>query len=165
MKKKKWIILLGILFIAVLIIVVIRTNLIVKTGNVLFYLEEKYYGKNTMIEIETGQLENLIDAKESFAVFVHEPMCSASYSFHKVLLEFGEKNNLSFFKITFEEMASTELGKKVKYYPSFVIFQEGEPVAYLDAESDAHLPYYETVEGFAQWFGRYVKLNEGERDE
>lgn len=161
MKKKKRIILLGLLLTVILVVVVIRTNLIVKTGNVLFYLEEKYYGKNTMKEIRAEELEGLVEEKESFAVFVHEPLCSASYSFHKVLKEFGETHQLSFYKITFEDMQSTDLKKDVKYYPSFVIYKEGEPVAYLDAESDEHLPYYETVEGFEQWFSRFVNLDEG----
>ncbi len=165
MKKNSRIVLLVLFLMTILVVVVIRTNLIVKTGNVLFYLEEKYYGKNIMKEIGAEELEGLLEEKESFAVFVHEPMCSASYSFHKVLLEFGEKYQLSFYKITFEEMERTDLAGNVKYYPSFVIYQEGETVAYLDAESDAHLPYYETVEGFEEWFGRFVKLDEGDRDE
>lgn len=161
MKRKKIIILSGLLLTVILVIVVIRTNLIEKTGNVLFYLEEKYYGKNTMKEIGAGELEALVAERESFAVFVHEPLCSASYSFHKVLLDFGERYQMTFYKITFEEMESTDLGNYVKYYPSFVIYHEGEPVAYLDAEEDEHLPYYETVEGFEQWFGRFVNLDEG----
>ncbi len=155
--KKKWkIIIPGFVICIILVIVVIQRNLVEKTSNFMFYLEEKYYGNNTFIEIGADELEALVEQKESFAVFVHQPFCSASYSFNRVLTEFAEEHQISFYKIRFEDMEDSSLGKHVKYYPSFAIYYEGEVVAFLDAEADEDLPYYKGADEFGQWFGKYV---------
>ena len=44
--------------------------------------------------------------------------------------------NVSFYKMSFVNMKETNLKDKIKYYPSFAIFKDGELVDYLDANND-----------------------------
>ncbi len=161
--KKCWIkILISIVITLVLvagIIVIIKRNVVEKTKNVMFYLEDKYYGTSVFIEIEAKELTALIENKESFAVFIHQPFCSTSYEFNKVLVEFAEENKISFYKISFDEMKKTELYDKVKYYPSFAIYKDGKLIDFLDAESDEDLNRYKETEAFESWFNEYVEMN------
>ena len=66
--KKKAVICLSILFVLIIITIVI---LLSNKGKNTFYLEEKYYGTNNMTEIKIDELNQLIEKKESFAVFTH----------------------------------------------------------------------------------------------
>ena len=49
-------------------------------------------------------------------------------------------------------MKETELKEYIKYYPSLVIYYEGEIVDYLDTNSDSDSEYYKSVDGFKKWF-------------
>lgn len=159
--KKCWLkIVIPIVIVLVLIagiIVIIKRNVIEKTKNVMFYLEDKYYGTSVFNEINSTELEELINNRESFAIFVHQPMCSTSYEFNKILVQFAEENKISFYKISFEEMKETVMYDEVKYYPSFGIFKEGELVDFLDAESDEDLNRYKDKEEFGEWFNGYIQ--------
>ena len=56
--------------------------------NQIFALEEKYYGINLLEEINLEKLKELRESKESFGVFVYQPLCSNSDDFEIVLKEF-----------------------------------------------------------------------------
>ena len=146
-----------VLVIIVGIIVIIKRNLVQKTGNIMFYLEDKYYGTSVFNEIESDELKVLIETKESFAIFIHQPLCSASYEFNKILVKFAEENKISFYKISFDEMKKTSMHDDVKYYPSFAIYKEGELIDFLDAESDEDLNRYKDKEEFEKWFNSYIQ--------
>lgn len=51
------------------------------------------------------------------------------------------------------------LNETLKYYPSVAIYQEGKIIAYLRADSNDDKSYYESVEGFREWFTKYISLN------
>lgn len=139
------------------IIVIIKRNVIEKTGNVMFYLEDKYYGTSVFNEIKANELTDLIENKESFAIFIHQPLCSTSYEFNKILVKFAEENKISFYKINFEDMKQTDMYEDVKYYPSFAIYKEGELIDFLDADSDEDLNRYKNKEEFEKWFNSYIQ--------
>ncbi len=140
------------------IFILIERDIFTKTENVLFYLEEKYYGDSTLKEITVPEIEKLIDEEESFGVFIHQPMCSNSYAFNKVLIDYAKENNISFYMISFSEIKNMSIGEHVKYYPSFVIYKDGEYVSHLEADNNDHLDYYKSTKGFNSWFSKYVKL-------
>lgn len=126
-----------------------------------FYLEDHYYGTTTIEstnEIDKNRLNELITNKESFGLFIYQPMCSASSEFSKVLEDFKNKYQISFYEMSFSNMKATSLYDDIKYYPSFIIFKEGKAIDYLDANSEKDTKYYKTVEGFKEWFGDYVIL-------
>lgn len=160
MKKNRIILIIIsiVLIIALLLFIAIKRDFFKKTSNVLFYLEDKYYGESKITEITTDELNKLIEEKESFGIFIHQPMCSNSYAFNKVLVEYAEKNKVSFYTMAFSEMKTTALGKYVKYYPSFVIYNEGNYVDHLEADKDEDLKYYKNTKNFNEWFTKYVNL-------
>ena len=157
--KKKIKVCLLIIIIIVGITIIIERDLIFKTSNVLFYLEDKYYNEEVSIEISNLELENKIKNKESFALFIHQPSCSKSYEFNKIQSLYQQNNNVSFNKILFEDLQKTKLSKEIKYFPSFAIFNNGELVDFLDAESNDDILKYKEYDEFSNWFNSYVGSN------
>ncbi len=133
---------------------------VLKPKNKTFDLEEKYYGENKIIEIEGQELEKLINEKESFAVFVYQPMCITSSDFESVLNEFLEENKVTIYKIAFSSLKERKVGEEIKYYPSFILFQKGKRIDFLEANKEEDLRFYESKEGFKSWFTKYINLKE-----
>ncbi len=153
--KKKVIICISIIFILIITIgIILLTNKREKP----FYLEDKYYGTNNMTEIKMDDLNKLIDKKESFAIFIYQPMCVTSSNFESVLSDFLEDNQISIYKIAFSNVKNTDIGKVVKYYPSFIIYNKGKMIDFLEADKDEDVKYYSSKKEFANWFTKYVKL-------
>lgn len=123
-----------------------------------FSLNEEYYGTTEVDDIDYAKLEDLTEDKKSFAVFVYQPLCETSASFEEVLDQFRSENSVGFYKIAFADLKDTELADKIKYYPSFMIFKNGELVEYLDAEADEDKAYYQDADNFKKWFVKYVNL-------
>jgi hypothetical protein len=157
--KKNIKVCLLIIIVIVGIIIIIERDLIFKTSNVLFYLEDKYYNQEVSIEISNLELENKIKNKESFALFIHQPACSKSYEFNKIQSLYQQNNNISFNKILFEDLQKTKLSKEIKYFPSFAIFNNGELVDFLDAESNDDILKYKEYDEFSNWSNSYVGSN------
>ena len=129
-----------------------------------FYLEDKYYGDDEFIELDKDMLEDLINDKESFAIFIYQPACANSENFEKVLTEYTGDKQISFYKMAFSDIKETTLGDEIKYYPSFVIFHNGKMVDFLDANSDNDTNYYKDYDGFDEWFSSYVLKKEVDKE-
>ena len=66
-----------------------------------FELDEEYYNSsNALVEINNEKLRSLEKEKGSFAVFVYLPNCATSTEFNNMLMEFLEKKQMSFYKIS-----------------------------------------------------------------
>lgn len=159
-KKTRFIVIVTVVVVllTVAIILIIERDMIRKTNNFLFYLDEKYYGTGTFMEVTPEEVTDLIEGKESFAIYIHRPFCSASYEFNKILTQFANEQQISFYRISFEDMQKTEMGDVIEYYPSFAIFREGELIDFLEADNDEDLNRYKDKDVFAQWFGSYIQL-------
>ena len=153
--KKKVTISLLILF---LISILIANILIINKKEKVFYLENSYYGKNNMTEININELNKLIDNKESFAVFVYQPLCITSTNFESILKDFLEENKISIYKIAFSNIKNTKIGKTIKYYPSFIIYNKGKMIDFLEANKDEDIKYYTSKKEFESWFTKYIKI-------
>lgn len=160
MKKRVLRIIIPIVIILILIVVIIERNFIQKTSDFMFYLEEKYYGDSVFNEIESNDLNILINDKESFAIFIHQPFCSTSYEFNKILTKFAEENKISFYKMSFDEMKKTVMYENIKYYPSFAIYNNGKLIDFLEADSDEDLNRYKDMEEFKNWFNSYIQMKD-----
>lgn len=158
MKKKVLKIIIFIVIVLILIVVIIERNFIQKTSDFMFYLEEKYYGNSVFNEIDSNDINNIINDKESFAVFIHQPFCSTSYEFNKILTKFAEENKIIFYKISFDEMKKTVMYENIKYYPSFAIYNNGQLVDFLKADSDEDISFYKDMEEFKKWFNSYIQM-------
>ncbi len=154
--RKFWLI----LFIALIIIGGLLLFKYYNNQNKMFYLNDKYYEKSALIEVDPNQMETLINDKETFAVLVHVPEeCSSCINFKNIVNEFLDEYKISIYSINFKNIDGTKISKYVKFTPSVVIFNKGKIVAYLDAVNDDDLPFYQTKEGFKTWFNKYVYLN------
>lgn len=153
--KKKIIIYLSILFVLIITTV---TSLITNKSEKKFYLEDSYYETNNMTEIKIDELNQLIDDKKSFAVFIYQPMCVTSSDFENILSEYLEENHISIYKIAFSNIKNTDIGKSVKYYPSFIIYNKGRMIDFLEANKDEDVDFYTSKEGFEKWFTSYIKI-------
>ena len=125
-----------------------------------FSLEDKYYNEGNLIQIGNQTLQQLIENEESFAVFVYQPLCEVSSGFENILNAFVNSHNMSFYKIAYSDIKNTDLGKIIKYYPSFIIYENGEIVDYLEADKDEDTNYYKDNDEFEKWLSSYIVLNE-----
>ena len=125
-----------------------------------FLLEDKYYGEGNITEITTSEFDDLLDSKESFGLFIYQDFCAASASFEEVLLDYIDEYNISFYKLSYNDMKETKLKGKIKFYPSFVIYNDGKLISFLDADSGSDADYYKSVSGFNSWLTKYVIIPE-----
>ena len=151
MNKKKLLLVISVLILLSLIIFISF-----KLLNRNFYLDDKYYGNNEIYEIGIEEFNNLISNKESFGIFVYQPACTTSAEFEQVLYDFFKQNNMSIYKIKFSDIY--EHIDFLKFYPSFIIYRNGKMVDFLEADKDKDLKYYQSVDGFSEWFTKYVIL-------
>ncbi len=124
-----------------------------------FKLDDEYYNKKEVINVDENDFNKLIKDKKSFVIFVYMSGCLSCSDFDNVLVDFLEENKITIYKIAYADAKETSLKKKILYAPSLVIFKEGKMVAYLDAVSKEDLPYYESSEELKKWFTKYVELN------
>ena len=132
--------------------------MVVGCKNKIFSFEEKYYNEASLNEIQYEELNKLVDNKESFGVFIYQPLCETSSGFESVLNTFIKQYQMSFYKVAYSDIKNTDLGKKIKYYPSFIIYKEGEIVDYLEADKDEDTNIYKNIEDFKSWLSSYVTL-------
>lgn len=151
--KSKILIITFTIIISILFIIILN-NQNIKTFN----LDNKYYKKNLLEEIDTKKLNKLLNDKESFGIFVYQPMCFTSTQLNTVISDFQKKNKLSFYKISFSNIKNTSIEKYLKYSPSFIIYKKGKMIDFLEADKNEDIEYYKTADGFTNWFTKYVKL-------
>lgn len=124
-----------------------------------FKLEDKYYNNPSFEEIDSKQLNELEDNKESFLVMVYTTGCFSCMDFEKVLTEFTKEYNLQIFRINIKDIDNTNISGKIKYTPSLVIYNEGEVYKYLDADSDKDTKYYKDTTNLKEWLDKYILFN------
>lgn len=157
--KNKIITILTSLFILTIVITAV-VILIVNKNKKPFYLDSNYYGTDSIKEIGIDELNRLIDNKKSFAIFIYQPKCITSFDFENVLNEFIEEEKISIYKIAFSDIKDTKIGKSIKYYPSFIVYNKGRMVDFLRANKNEDVKYYLSKKGFKSWFTKYVKLKD-----
>ena len=72
--------------------------------------------------------------------------------------EFSNEEKITIYKIAYSNIKDTKLGTKVKYYPSFLIYNKGKLISYLKSNKDEDTLCYTSKEEFKKWFTKYVKL-------
>lgn len=164
--KKRWLIGGGVLAVAVMGVAVVALlcggaveNLATVDKPVeKFPLSTEMYDGGEMVEVTAAEFGQLLAERKSFIVVVHMMLCPAEFPVTSIAKQLAHDDGLVIYGLTEEEFRQTALAEKIKYLPSVVIYHEGELVSFLDAESDADLPYYQTVEGLRKWLRRYVEL-------
>ena len=124
-----------------------------------FYLDDIYYDGNTFIDIKASDVIDLKKEKNSYIMFVYNNFCNFEIPCDEIFIESMEKNNLSFYAISYDEFKKTYLRKKVKYAPSILIVKKGRVVAYLDANKEEDIAKYQIVTAFDNWLEKYIYLS------
>ena len=68
-----------------------------------FYIEDKYYTNGEFIKIDSNELNQLIDSKESFLLYTYNDYCSLKIPCDDIFKEVMEENNISMYSIRYEE--------------------------------------------------------------
>ena len=117
------------------------------------------FRSSSLLTINKEELLELEKNKESFIVYITtEGICACTVAFDPIIEEFINKYNLTFYFFEFRNKKDTTLDKYVIHSPSVVIYQNGKIKEYLKYDSDEHIKYYESLEGFETWFKKYVSL-------
>ena len=140
------------------IIVLILVSILLVGCNGKIKLEDKYYKRSEFIDVDHSKVNDLIKSKESFVVFIYQPMCTMSSEFEELLDEYMDIRKISIYKMSFSDMKKTSLKDTVRFYPSFIIFKDGEVVDFLDADSDEDTKKYKEFDAFKEWFESYVEV-------
>ena len=140
------------------IIVLILVSILLVGCNGKIKLEDKYYKKSEFIDVDHSKVNDLIKSKESFVVFIYQPMCTMSSEFEELLDEYMDIRKISIYKMSFSDMKKTSLKDTVRFYPSFIIFKDGEVVDFLDADSDEDTNRYKILKAFKEWVESYIEV-------
>ena len=140
------------------IIVLILVSILLVGCNGKIKLEDKYYKKSEFIDVDHSKVNDLMKSKESFVVFIYQPMCTMSSEFEELLDEYMDIRKISIYKMSFSDMKKTSLKDTVRFYPSFIIFKDGEVVDFLDADSDEDTNRYKILKAFKEWLESYIEV-------
>lgn len=121
-------------------------------------LSDTSYGGSEQININTDEYNQLIADQASFIVFIDQPNCITANKLREMLNDIASKYQIHIYHIMWSDTSGTNLREKVKYYPSVAIIQQGEIKDALDANSDAHVAYYNSETDLENWLIRYFKL-------
>lgn len=146
------------LFISIIAIVIISLVFIFLKKENKFYLTEELYNGTKLIDLTIDDLNKKIENKESFALLVYQPACSASSNFCNVLNEFQQENKVSFYQIPYSNIKDEKEFSFLKFYPSFIIYKNGKVVDFLEANKNEDIDKYTSKEAFKNWFTSYVNL-------
>ena len=140
------------------IIVLILVSILLVGCNGKIKLEDKYYKRSEFIDVDHSKVNDLIKSKESFVVFIYQPMCTMSSEFEELLDEYMDIRKISIYKMSFSDMKKTSLKDTVRFYPSFIIFKDGEVVDFLDADSNEDTNRYKILKAFKEWIESYIEV-------
>jgi len=141
----------------ILVLIVILLMLI-GCGNKKFYLDDEYYEKGAITEIELSELKKLEKEKKSFMVFVYLPGCTSCAQFRTVLEGYTAANKLEFYTISITDLKDSVILDHIEFAPSLVLYKEGEVVDALDASSDDDKAALTTEDGLVEWLDQYIYL-------
>ncbi len=122
-----------------------------------FKLSPEYYNTDGFHKIDSSELENLIDQKKSFALFIYQPSCRTSDDFEKILADFSQEYQVKFEKVAFSDIRKTDLVPGLQYYPSLALYRNGKLITFIKADSDEDLKIVTSKDGFTNWWKRYIK--------
>jgi len=155
--KKKLILIIGIIIVLLVCIYVFFFNN-KKEDTSKVTLDDIYYKKSDAIDVTNYELEDLLNNKGSFLLYVYNSYCTFKIPCETIFEEYLDSKNITMLKIAIDEFKNTSLYSTIKYAPSFVIISDGEIVAFLDANSDEDLNRYQDTDEFGTWLSSYINL-------
>ncbi len=123
-----------------------------------FRLDPEYYDTAQIEDIDIAELRELVDERKTFAVFAHQPGCQTSVELSQIVQDFSAEHQLKIYQTNFSDLKASGLVPNLRFYPTFVIFRDGEVVAFLAADSDEDAAAFSSLDGFTKWFSKYVEV-------
>lgn len=161
-RSHTWLVISLLSVVALVIVGFVFSRILEKSGDIVennpVVIDAEFYSEEGQKKITTDDLNSAIDQKKSFVLFVSYPICSEETAqFKEYVHEFQEKNKVSFYYITTDDIDGTVVKDTIKYFPTVAVFEKGEIRNYLRFDSDEDLQYYKSIEGFSKWFYANVK--------
>lgn len=162
-KKLKY--LIPILILIILVIIILNIYKDTPLNKTKFSLTEKNYLSSEYKEITEKELNEIIEQKESFVLFVYEPNNITSINFNAVLDEFLKKNKLIIYKISFKNLQNTKYKKIIKNSPSFITFYKGKLSSFIDEQLEEDKEYFKKTDTFTKWIESKIELRQNTNNE
>lgn len=121
-------------------------------------LESKYYNTGKFIDINSTNLNELLNNKENFILFTNNNFCTFKISCEEIFKESAQELNITILKIPFDEFKLTKLHDTIKFAPSVIIIKEGKIIEYLDPEKNDDLSKYQDKKEFISWIKEYINI-------
>ncbi len=151
-KNRKFVVVLGAVFLAVGIVGLIITALL----NQKFSLDSDQLGSTEYVDLTGEEYEKLLENKKSFLVFVDQSGCITAEGLRKNLEEIQSEKNFKVYHIMFSDARETSMHEYVKFYPSIVIVGKGEVKSWLKADADEDIERYKTKADLENWLNEYI---------
>ena len=124
-----------------------------------FPLSSEFYKHGEFRNIDSAEFAKLIEQKKSFVVVARMLTCPSGMPMATNSETVSAEEEITILSLYQDQFKETELARTVKYLPSAAIYEKGKLVAWLDAESDNDLQYYQSPEGFKSWLEQYINLD------
>ena len=123
-----------------------------------FYLNDEYYNAGKLVDIDSKELTNMLKSNDSFILFTYNPYCNFKVSCENVVENFSKNNNITIFKIPFEEFKNTKLYNTIKYAPSIILINKGKIETYLDPNKDEDSIKYQEEKALKDYIEMYIDI-------
>lgn len=130
-------------------------------NNNLFSLNDELYGVSSIEVIDKDGFNKLIDEGQSFLVSIYMPGCTTSAGFDKVVKSFSDSNSIKVYSLSWIDAKELSISNFLEYYPSMIIYQNGQMIDYLDAGSNSDYDYFLSTDNLETWLSQYVDLKNG----
>ena len=107
-----------------------------------YKLESNMYESNIIVIDNEELLE--MEKDKNFILLVSQVGCSLSNDFDEVVTNISNEKDITIYKVMFSNIEGTKLSKKIKYYPSLVIYKDGNIKDYLKSNKEKDLDYYKS---------------------
>lgn len=142
----------------ILLVLVILSMTGCTKENSKFYLNDEYYNAGKLVDIDSKELTNMLKSNDSFILFTYNPYCNFKVSCENVVENFSKNNNITIFKIPFEEFKNTKLYNTVKYAPSIILINKGKIETYLDPNKDEDSIKYQEEKALKDYIEMYIDI-------
>jgi hypothetical protein len=111
---------------------------------------------------DINALNELENNGNTFLLYVYLPGCTSCAKFLPEVEALVREDKLKVYSISLKDAFNTNNSVKdrIEYSPSMFIYKDGEVLAYLNPQSDADLPYYESKENLLNWIKEKIELDE-----
>ena len=145
---------------AIILVVVITVLVAVIVGGQptqQFRLSAEYYGTSEMLTgLTKDEYEQLLSQKKSFVVMVDKPGCITTPPMRERMANFPANMQFKYYQFMWSEARESSLHEYVTFVPSVAIIREGKVVAWLRADSDEDVDYFNSAEALQGWIAKYI---------